>query len=97
MRRAYIEAHVPLPQAVQTALDWAARNATIHVPNTSSVRENKWIEGLGIPITSSSSKSRLHGSPRGTVIGFCLNLSEVIEIERSAGVEGIVAVRPMVP
>ncbi|MHA4855059.1 hypothetical protein L1080_036980 [Rhodococcus sp. MSC1_016] len=93
MRRAYIEAHVPLRRAVQTALDWAAGNATIHVPDSSSVRDNEWIEGLGIPITSSSSKSRLHGPPRGIVIGFCLNLSEVLEVERSAGVGGIVVVQ----
>lgn len=93
MRRAYVEAQAPLRRAVESALHWAAENATIHVPSSSAVQENKWIEGLGIPITSSSAKSRWHGSPRGIVIGFCLNPSEVLEAERNAGVEGIVVVQ----
>lgn len=93
MRRAYVESHVPLREAVQTARQWAGANATIRVPDTSSVEENEWMAGLEIPISSSSSRSRFRGLPRGTVIGFCLDVSEVLEVERSRGVEGIVVVQ----
>ncbi|MFH5208084.1 hypothetical protein [Antrihabitans spumae] len=96
MRRSYVEAHVPLPEAVGLALRWAGGAATVHVPSTGAVEDNKWIKKLGVPITSSSSKSGFHGPPRGVVVGFCLDLSETLKVERSA-VDGVVVVRAQGP
>lgn len=93
MRRAYIEASVALPKAVRTAGEWAGRPGSIHVPGTASVDDNPWLTKLRIPITSSSAKSRLYGRPQGIVIGFCLSPAGTLELERSADVQGIVAVR----
>lgn len=92
VHRSYIAEHVPLSLAVRTALRWAGTSAAIHVPSSSVVNENEWIEQLQIPITSSSMKSRFHGSPRGVVIGLCLDLLETLAVERCAGVDGIVVV-----
>lgn len=92
MRRAYVEGHVPFVDAFQIALRWAGDDAAIRVGDTGTVENNKWMERLGIPITSASSRSRFHGMGRGTVIGAFLNLSEVLELERSDYVNGIVVV-----
>lgn len=97
MRRAYIEASVPLRQAVRTAVEWAGSPGSIHVPDTASVNDNLWLTKLGIPITSPSAKSRFQGRPRGIVIGFCLNPSENLGLEQSGDVQGIVAVRAYGP
>jgi hypothetical protein len=91
-RRAYVESHMPFPDGVRVALRWAGDTAAIRVGDTGTVDENPWIEQLGIPITCASSRSRFYGRPRGTVIGVFLNLSEVLELERSKNVEGIVIV-----
>ncbi|MEU0498059.1 hypothetical protein [Mycobacterium sp. NPDC006124] len=90
MRRAYVESHEPLPRALALALRWAGEDATIHAPDTRSVEENK-LDQLGLPVTSPSSKSRYHDLPRGTVVGFFLNLAEVLDVERS-DVNGLVVV-----
>jgi hypothetical protein len=92
MRRAYVEGHVPFVDAFRIALRWAGEDSTIRVGDTGTVENNKWMEQLGIPITSASSRSRFHGLPRGTVIGAFLNLSEVLDVERGTGVNGIVVV-----
>jgi hypothetical protein len=92
-RRANIESHMPFDEAVAIALRWAGDGATIHVPDTASVEENSWLENLGIPISCASPRSRFHSSAHGHVIGAFLNLSEVPEVERSRGVEGIVVVQ----
>lgn len=92
MQRAYIESHVPFDQAIQAALQWAGDSATIHAPDTASVDVND-LEEIGVPITVASTRSRLHGSPRGTVIGAFLNLKEVLAIERSRGVDGLVVIQ----
>lgn len=91
MRRAYVEGHVPFVDAFQIALRWTGNDAAIRVGDTSTVENNKWMERLGIPITSASSRSRFHGLARGTVIG-AFHLSEVLELERSDYVNGIVVV-----
>lgn len=93
VRRAYIESHVPLREAVNLAKVWAGQNAVIHAPDTGAVDANEWLTRLGLRITAVSTKSRFHGSPRGSVIAFCLNVSEVLEVERTAGVESIAVVR----
>ncbi|MDO3401365.1 hypothetical protein QWI29_15105 [Mycolicibacterium neoaurum] len=92
MRRAYVEGHVPFVDGFHLALRWAGEDAAIRVGDTATVESNKWLEQLGIPITSASSRSRFHGVARGTVIGTFLNLSEVLELERGDNVNGIVVV-----
>jgi len=91
MRRAYVESHEPFPRALALALRWAGDSATIHAPDTRSIEENRLHE-LGIRVTSPSSKSRFYGRPEGTVVATFLNLSEVLEVERRGGIEGLVVV-----
>lgn len=92
MRRAYIEASIPGRQAFLTAVEWAGRPDSIHVPATHCVDDNPWLAKLRIPITSSSAKSRFRGRPQGMVFGVFLNLPQTLGLEKSAHVEGIVAV-----
>ncbi|SKQ48068.1 Uncharacterised protein [Mycobacteroides abscessus subsp. abscessus] len=92
MRRAYVEASVPFEAAFATALDWAGKDAAIRVGDTATVNENRWLEELGLPITSGSGRTRFRGSPQGTQIAVFLNLGEVLDLERSTRVEGIVVV-----
>ncbi len=75
-----------------TALRWAGDDATIRVGDTRTVEENDWLEGLGVPITCASRRSRFYGLARGSVVCVFLNLSEVLEVERSKDVEDIVVV-----
>lgn len=89
MRRAYVESHEPFPRALAQALQWAGDSATIHAPDTRSIEENRLHE-LRIRVTSPSSKSRFYGRPEGTVVATFLNLSEVLEVERRGGIEGLV-------
>lgn len=70
----------------------SADDASIRVGDTGTVENNEWMERLGIPITSASSRFRFHGLPHGTVLGGFLNLSEVLEHERRDYVDGIVVV-----
>jgi hypothetical protein len=91
MRRAYVESHEPFPRALKLALQWAGDGATIHAPDTGSVEENH-LDQLGIPVTSASPRSRFYGPPQGIVVGTFLNLTEVLEVERRGGVDGLVVV-----
>jgi hypothetical protein len=50
------------------------------------------MEDLGVPITCASRRSRLYGLAWGTVVCAFLNLSEVLEVERSKDVTDIVVV-----
>lgn len=92
MRRAYVEASVPVRQAFRTAIEWAGRPDSIHIPSTRSVDDNPWLAKLGIPITSPSAKSRFQGRPQGVVFGVFLSLAQTLELERSCDVECIVIV-----
>lgn len=89
MRRAYVESHLPFPEALRLAFHWAGESATIHAPDTASIDEND-LESLGVPVTCASRRSRLYDAAHGTVIGTFLNLSEVLEVERSTRVDGLV-------
>ncbi len=82
----------PSPRALAQALRWAGDSATIHAPDTRSIEENRLHELGGIRVTSPSSKSRFYGRPEGTVVATFLNLSEVLEVERRGGIEGLVVV-----
>lgn len=100
-RRAYVESHVPFDDAFAIAFRWAGEEASIRVGDTRTVDLHE-LEDLGVPITCGSSRSRFRGTPRGAVIAVEPNQSEVLEVERFAGVEGMVVVTahgkpPMVP
>jgi hypothetical protein len=81
MRRAYITADEPFDHALARALEWAGDTATIHAPDTATV-EDEELDTLGIPVTSSSRKSRFYGQPHGSVIAVGLNLAGVLDVER---------------
>lgn len=87
MRRAYITADEPFENALAQALEWAGDTATIHVADTATV-EDEELDTLGIPVTSSSRKSRFYGHPRGTVIAVGLNLAGVLDVERHSRPRG---------
>jgi len=95
MRRAYIEAHVPLNEALAAARKWADGEAlTLIAPSTRAVEAQPWLESAGVAIgTTSNRHSRFSARPHGAVIGWCLNLEEVLEIESRSSVTGIVAVQ----
>lgn len=95
MRRAYVEAHVPLRKAFVAARRWAdGEVATLIAPSTSAVAAQPWLESSGVAIgTTSNRHSRFSARPHGAVIGWCLNLDEVLEIESRSSVSSIVAVQ----
>jgi len=95
MRRAYIEAHVPLSEAFAAARRWAdGEAATLIAPSTGAVEAQPWLEMAGVEIgTSSNRHSRFSARPHGAVIGWCLNLEEVLEIESRSSVSSFVAVQ----
>ncbi len=95
MCRAYIEAHVPLNEALAAARKWADGEAlTLIAPSTRAVEAQPWLDSAGVAIgTTSIRHSRFSARPHGTVIGWCLNLKEVLEVESRSSVIGIVAVQ----
>lgn len=95
MRRAYIEAHVPLRESFAAARKWADGEAlTLIAPSTRAVEAQPWLESAGVAIgTSSNRHSRFSAGPHGAVIGWCLNLEELLEIESRSSATGIVAVQ----
>jgi hypothetical protein len=95
MRRGYIEAHCPLRDAFVIARRWAGdERTTILAPSTSAAEAEPVLERAGIPIgTVGHRHSRFTARPRGIVIGWCLNLDEVLGIERHDDPAGIVLVR----
>src|SRR6266700_6317254 len=95
MRRSYIEAHCPLRDAFVLAHRWAGdEQMNLLAPSTSAVEAEPWLERAGIPIgTVGHRHSRFTARPHGIVIGWCLNLDEVLNMQRHDDVEGIVLVR----
>lgn len=95
MRRAYIEAHVPLREAFIAACKSAdAETVALIAPSTSAVEAQPWLESAGVAIgTTSNRHSRFSSRPHGAVIGWCLNLGELLEIESRDSVASIVAVQ----
>jgi hypothetical protein len=93
MRRAYIEAHVDLERSLALAVRWAGDGASLHVPSTRSVEGMPGLTQQGLRITSSSAKSKYYGPPRGMVIAWCLGVEDVIDVEQSHAVDGVVVVR----
>jgi hypothetical protein len=92
MRRSYIEAHCPLRGAFALARRWAGgEHTTLLAPSTSAVEAAPWLERTGIPIgTVGNRHSRFTAQPYGVVIGWCLNLEELLDTERRYDLGGII-------
>lgn len=99
MRRGYIEAHCPLQDAFVLARRWAGgEHATLLAPSTTAVEAAPWLERAEIPIgTVGNRHSRFTARPHGVVIGWCLNLKEVLDTERRYDLGGILLVRAHEP
>jgi hypothetical protein len=95
MRRSYIEMHCSLRSAFELARRWAGSTpTTLMAPSTSAVTSSPWLEGSGVPIGSVGNRhSRFNARPRGIIIGWCLHLDEVLELERHNDLTGMVLVR----
>lgn len=88
--------HVDLRESFRIAHSWAGSSTpvTIMGPSTSALAESRWLTKTGLPIgTTSNRGSRFTAHPRsGTVIAWCLNVEEVLELERRADLDGLVVV-----
>jgi len=95
MRRAYVEAQMPLREAFVVARKWADGGAvTLMVSSTREVDAQPWLESSGVAIgTTSNRHSRFSAHPHGAVIGWCLGLDEVLDLESESSVTGVVVVR----
>lgn len=97
MRRAYVEAHADLPESFDLARAWAGRDSMVTIvgPSTSDVDASPYLAKAGLPIgTTSNRHSKYTARPRsGTVIAWCLHLDEILDLERYADLDGLVAVR----
>ena len=94
MRRAYVEVHVPEPEGFAHALEWSGdESACVLAPSTSAVEGAPWLVASGLPIgTVGHRHSRFTARPRGIVIGWNLNLDEILETEDRKQVDGLVSV-----
>lgn len=96
MRRAYISPHVDLDESFRLAKAWAGdAKVTVIGPSTSAIAASPWLERSGLPIGTTSNKhSRFTARARtGLVIAWCLHLDEILGIEKTPALDGIVAVR----
>lgn len=97
MRRSYVESHVGLPESFRLAMKWAGTGApvTVLAPSTRAVEESPSLAKSGLPIgTTGNRHSRYTARPRsGTVIGWCLNLEEILELEQDAELDALVIVQ----
>lgn len=95
MRQSYIEIHCSLRDAYQLTRQWTGDGTTsLIAPSTRAVEASPWLEQTGLPIgTVGNRHSRFTARPRGSVIAWCLNFEEILEVDRHREVEGIVLVR----
>lgn len=97
MRRSYIDPHVGLTESFRLARVWAGDPSPVAIlgPSTSAIEASPWLLKTGLPIgTTGNRHSRFTARPRsGTVIGWCLNLEEILDLERWADLDGLVVVR----
>jgi hypothetical protein len=94
MRRAYIEAHSPLPESFKLARRWAGPHVSIIAPSTSAIEASEWLPQVSLPLgVTSNRRSRYTARPVGTVIAWCLDLAEILDIEAGHEVDGVVSVR----
>ncbi|WP_299517986.1 hypothetical protein [uncultured Serinicoccus sp.] len=94
MRRAYIEAHMPLDESYRTAAQWAGRIGALIGPSTRAIEASPWLERMGIPLGVVGHRhTRFTARPQGTVMAWCLNVGEIMDLERRNNIDGVVAVR----
>ena len=94
MRRAYLEAHCPLPESFKLARRWAGPRVTVIASSTSAIEASGWLPRVGLPLgVTSHRRSRYTARPVGTVIAWCLDLEEILDIESVREVAGVVSVR----
>lgn len=94
MRRAYLEAHCPLSESFKLARRWAGPRVTVIASSTSAIEASGWLPRVGLPLgVTSHRRSRYTARPVGTVIAWCLDLEEILDIESGPEVGGVVSVR----
>jgi hypothetical protein len=97
MRRGYISPHVALRESFRLARTWAGSDVKITIigPSTSAIEASPWLASTGLPIgTTGNRHSRYTARAQtGSVISWCLNLDEILNLERDSDIDGIVAVR----
>jgi hypothetical protein len=97
MRRAYISPHVNLQTSYRLAKAWAGGGSKITIvgSNTSALEASPWLAQTGLPMgTTSNRHSRYTAQARtGILIAWCLDLVEILNIERRSELSGLVVVR----
>ncbi|SDG04832.1 hypothetical protein SAMN05660662_0142 [Blastococcus aurantiacus] len=97
MRRAYISPHVDLQTSYRLAKAWAGSDSKITIvgSNTSALEASPWLAQTGLPMgTTSNRHSRYTAQARtGILIAWCLDLVEILNIERRSELSGLVVVR----
>ncbi|MCZ2849812.1 hypothetical protein [Modestobacter sp. VKM Ac-2978] len=97
MRRAYISPHVELSAAYRLARAWAGSDDKITIigSTTSAIEASPWLAQTGLPLgTTSNRHSRYTAQAHeGIVIAWCLDLDDILGLERRSELSGLVAVR----
>lgn len=97
MRRAYISPHVDLQASYRLAKAWAGDTSKITIigSGTSALEASPWLVKTGLPMgTSSDRPSRYTAEARtGILIAWCLQLDDILNIERRSELSGVVLVR----
>lgn len=95
MRYGYVEAHVGLVEAFKMARRWIGNEpAMVLGPSTSALGESSWLLQTGVPLgVTGNRRSQFAARPSGVVIGWCLNLREILDVEDEQRVSGLVAIR----
>jgi hypothetical protein len=97
MRRAYVSPHVDLQASYRLAQAWAGDKSKITIvgPSTSALEASPWLAQAGPPLgTTSNRHSRYTAQARtGILIAWCLNLDDILNIERRSELSGVVLVR----
>jgi hypothetical protein len=95
MRHAYISPHVDLRESFRLATAWAGNDVTVIGASTRDIEASPWLAESGLPIgTTSNRHSRFTARARtGKVIAWCLNLDEILDLERNSRLGGLVVVQ----
>ena len=97
MRRAYVSPHVNLKVSYGLARAWAGSKSKITIvgPSTGALEASPWLAQTGLPMgTTSNRHSRYAALARsGILIAWCLNLDDILNVERRSELGGLVLVR----
>lgn len=97
IKRAYIESHVPLLDSLKPAVRWGEQPFTLIASHTRAIEATPGLDRCGIPVGVTSRRgSKYKARPAGTVIAWCLDLDDVLDLERDRAVTGIVLIRAWV-